>query len=73
MQPLAGQVGNLADAEQVRVREEQHAVVVAEPHLILAEPGGAGLLYIALTRAVQFLAVLYSDDLPALLADAAAA
>jgi DNA helicase IV len=52
---------------------EFDAVVVAEPRLILAEPGGAGLLYIALTRAVQFLAVLYSDDLPALLADAAAA
>jgi DNA helicase IV len=50
---------------------EFDAVVVTEPRLILDEPGGAGLLYIALTRAVQFLAVLYSGELPAVLGAAA--
>ena len=47
------------------------AVVVTEPRPILDEPGGAGLLYIALTRAVQFLVVLYSGELPAALGAAA--
>lgn len=51
---------------------EFDAVIVAEPGLILSEPGGAGLLYIALTRAVQFLAVVFSGELPAVLAPAAA-
>jgi hypothetical protein len=50
---------------------EFDAVIVVEPGLILGEPGGAGLLYIALTRAVQFLAVLFSGELPAVLATAA--
>jgi DNA helicase IV len=52
---------------------EFDAVIVAEPALILAEPGGGGLLYIALTRAVQFLAVLFSGELPDVLAAAATA
>jgi DNA helicase IV len=52
---------------------EFDAVIVAEPRLILDEPGGAGLLYIALTRAVQFLVVVYSGELPPVLASAAAA
>jgi DNA helicase IV len=47
---------------------EFDAVIVAEPGLILNEPGGSGLLYIALTRAVQFLAVIFSGELPAVLA-----
>jgi DNA helicase IV len=51
---------------------EFDAVIVVEPGLILGEPGGAGLLYIALTRAVQFLAVLFSGELPPVLAAAAA-
>jgi DNA helicase IV len=52
---------------------EFDAVIVVEPALILAEPGGGGLLYIGLTRAVQFLAVLYSGELPAVLAPAVVA
>jgi DNA helicase IV len=52
---------------------EFDAVIVAEPTLILGEPGGGGLLYIALTRAVQFLAVLFSGELPTVLAAASAA
>jgi DNA helicase IV len=51
---------------------EFDAVVVVEPTAILAIPGGAGLLYISLTRAVQELAVVYSGDLPAILAPEAA-
>jgi hypothetical protein len=43
-----------------------------EPNLILAEAGGPGLLYIALTRAVQFLAVLSTGELPAMLAEPSA-
>jgi DNA helicase IV len=52
---------------------EFDAVIVAEPRLILAEAGGPGLLYIALTRAVQFLAVLFTGELPETLAAASAA
>jgi len=51
---------------------EFDAVVVAEPALILDGPGGAGLTYIALTRAVQSLVVVHTGDLPPLLARAAA-
>ena len=51
---------------------EFDAVIVAEPALILGEPGGAGLLYIALTRAVQCLAVLFSGEVPDVLVAAAA-
>ena len=47
---------------------EFDAVVVVEPARILAEAGGGGLLYIALTRAVQFLAVIHSGELPPVLA-----
>jgi ATP-dependent exoDNAse (exonuclease V) alpha subunit len=41
--------------------------VVVEPAAFMALDGGAGLLYIALTRAVQHLSVVYSSsrrDLP---------
>ena len=47
---------------------EFDAVVVVENRRILAEAGGGGLLYIALTRAVQFLAVIHSGELPPVLA-----
>lgn len=43
---------------------EFDAVVVAEPHEIEAGPGGVGLLYIAMTRAVQHLSVLHTAPLP---------
>lgn len=51
---------------------EFDAVVVVEPEAILAGPGGAGLLYIAFTRAVQELAVVSSRPLGPLLAAALA-
>jgi DNA helicase IV len=44
---------------------EFDAVVVVEPAEIAAdEPHGARLLFVALTRAVQHLALAYADDLP---------
>ncbi len=43
---------------------EFDAVVVVEPGAIGAAPGGLGLLYIALTRAVQHLTVVHQHDLP---------
>jgi DNA helicase IV len=43
---------------------EFDAVVIAEPAEILSAPGGPGLLYIALTRAVQQLTVVFSGELP---------
>jgi len=46
---------------------EFDAVVLVEPSLVLAEPGGAAQLYIALTRATQRLLVLHTADLPAVL------
>jgi len=57
-----GRVTLLAPAEAKGL--EFDAVVVAEPAEILAGPGGAGLLYIALTRAVRHLVVVYSGALP---------
>jgi DNA helicase IV len=45
---------------------EFDAVVVVEPAAIIREePGGARALFVALTRAVQHLSVLHSEDLPA--------
>ena len=46
---------------------EFDAVVVGEPGAIGAVPGGFGLLYIALTRAVQHLTVVHQHDLPSAL------
>ncbi len=51
---------------------EFDAVVVVEPAAIASVPGGTGLLYIALTRAVQELAVVHSGVLPEVLAPLAA-
>jgi DNA helicase IV len=58
----AGQV-SLLRPEEVKGLEFD-AVVIAEPGAILAGAGGAGLLYIALTRAVQHLSVVHSGPLP---------
>jgi DNA helicase IV len=43
---------------------EFDAVIVVEPGEFLALPAGGGLLYIALTRAVQHLTIVHSADLP---------
>jgi DNA helicase IV len=43
---------------------EFDAVIVIEPAEFLSTPGGSGLLYIALTRAVQHLTIIHSDLLP---------
>ncbi len=49
---------------------EFDAVVVAEPAAIVAEePHGVRLLFVALTRAVQHLALAHAQPLPAALAD----
>ncbi|HTX01131.1 MAG TPA: hypothetical protein VMD59_20275, partial [Acidimicrobiales bacterium] len=51
---------------------EFDAVVVVEPARLEELPGGAGLVYIALTRAVQHLSIVHARPLPApLLAGAA--
>jgi DNA helicase IV len=68
--PAAGQV-SLLDPAQAKGLEFD-AVVVVEPGAFLARPGGTGLLYIALTRAVQHLSVVHADDLPRSLTPAAA-
>ena len=44
---------------------EFDAVIIVEPAALAALPGGPGLLYIALTRAVQHLSVLHHRPLPA--------
>jgi len=64
----AGRVTVLAPPEAKGL--EFDGVVVVEPAEILALPGGPGLLYIALTRAVQHLAVVFSGELPGGLAGA---
>jgi len=43
---------------------EFDAVIIVEPGALVALPGGTGLLYIALTRAVQRLTVLHERALP---------
>jgi DNA helicase IV len=46
-------------------------VIVAEPAEIAAEdPHGVRLLFVALTRAVQHLALAHAQPLPAVLTDA---
>jgi len=47
---------------------EFDAVIVVEPEAFLSLPAGGGLLYIALTRAVQHLTIVHSGALPAVLA-----
>ena len=47
---------------------EFDAVVLVEPAEVVGGPGGVGLLYIALTRAVQHLSVLHAAPLPAAMA-----
>jgi len=48
---------------------EFDAVVVVEPaRIVREEPGGARILYVALTRAVQHLGVFHAEPLPAALA-----
>jgi DNA helicase IV len=47
---------------------EFDAVVVVEPSAIHTDERGGRLLYIALTRAVQALAIVHADPLPAALA-----
>jgi hypothetical protein len=63
---LSGEVSILRPPEAKGL--EFDAVIVVEPADFVAIGGGTGLLYIALTRAVAHLSVVYSKDLtPALL------
>ena len=63
---LSGEVSVLRPPEAKGL--EFDAVIVVEPADFVALGGGTGLLYIALTRAVAHLSVVYSKDLtPALL------
>jgi hypothetical protein len=67
-QPLPGRrVSLVAPAEAKGL--EFDAVVVVEPGAFLCLPGGVGLLYVALTRAVQHLVLVHADPLPDPLAD----
>jgi DNA helicase IV len=43
---------------------EFDAVVVVEPRAIYRESNGPRRLYVALTRAVQHLSMLYTEDMP---------
>ena len=53
---------------------EFDAVIVVEPTTIAAhDPHGVRLLFVALTRAVQHLAVAHSGPLPSMFEDAARA
>jgi DNA helicase IV len=58
---LAGEVSLLRPAEAKGL--EFDAVLVVEPADFVALPGGSGLLYIALTRAVAHLTVVHSTPL----------
>ncbi|MFZ0666176.1 MAG: AAA family ATPase [Acidimicrobiales bacterium] len=58
----AGQVSVLRPAEAKGL--EFDAMIVIEPSDFVSMSGGAGLLYIALTRAVQHLSIVYSNELP---------
>jgi len=66
---LPGEVSLLRPPEAKGL--EFDAVVVVEPADFLAMAGGAGLLYIALTRAVAHLSVVHSTDLDEALMPAA--
>jgi hypothetical protein len=50
---------------------EFDAVVVVEPAAFLSRPGGVGLLYVALTRAVRQLVMVHAEPLPDPLAEPA--
>jgi len=64
--PEAGRISLLEPAQAKGL--EFDAVVVVDPGAILAGPSGTGLLYIALTRAVQHLSVVHAGALPSALA-----
>jgi hypothetical protein len=64
--PAAGTVTLLEPAEAKGL--EFDAVIVVDPGAWLDQPAGRGLLYIALTRAVQHLSVVHTDPLPPALA-----
>ena len=66
--PTPGKV-SLLDPAQAKGLEFD-AVVVVDPGSVLAADSGAGLLYIALTRAVQHLSVVYVPPLPSALGSA---
>ncbi|MGO9341298.1 MAG: HelD family protein [Acidimicrobiales bacterium] len=66
---LAGEVSLLRPPEAKGL--EFDAVIVVEPADFVALGGGTGLLYIALTRAVAHLSVVYSKDLNSALLPAA--
>jgi DNA helicase IV len=64
--PTVGEVSVLEPANAKGL--EFDAVIVVDPAAFLTEPAGAGLLYIALSRAVQHLSVVHTDALPSALA-----
>ena len=64
--PVAGKVSLLAPAQAKGL--EFDAVIVVDPRAFLAGPSGTGLLYIAMTRAVQHLTVVHTEPLPGALA-----
>ena len=67
-QPLPGRRVSLVGPAEAKGLEFD-AVVVVEPAAFLRQPGGVGLLYVALTRAVQQLVLVHADPLPDPLAD----
>ena len=67
-QPLPGRRVSLVGPAEAKGLEFD-VVVVVEPAAFLGQPGGVGLLYVALTRAVQQLVLVHADPLPGPLAD----
>jgi DNA helicase IV len=66
---LEGRIAVLSPTEAKGL--EFDAVIVVEPaEIVRDEPGAERALFVALTRAVQHLAILRSEDLPAALANA---
>ncbi len=64
--PAAGKVSILEAAQAKGL--EFDAVIVVDPEAFLAGASGTGLLYIAMTRAVQHLTVVHTEPLPGALA-----
>ena len=63
---LEGRIAVLSPSEAKGL--EFDVVIVVEPaEIVRTEPGGERALFVALTRAVQHLAILRSEDLPAIL------
>ena len=62
---------NLLDLHVIKGLEFD-AVVVVDPEAILAQrpDGGVGALYTALTRSTRALAIVHTDELPAILSQA---